>query len=58
MRLVHNPCEGCKERHIGCHSTCERYLQSKAETEVAKEKERLSKVHDGYLADIARRRRR
>ena len=22
-----SPCKDCKERHVGCHSTCEKYLE-------------------------------
>lgn len=22
-----NPCKDCSDRHVGCHATCERYLE-------------------------------
>lgn len=25
------PCKGCEKRHIGCHATCEAYLEFHAE---------------------------
>lgn len=29
MRFDGNPCNGCKERFIGCHAVCERYINAK-----------------------------
>lgn len=26
-------CKNCNERHVGCHSTCEKYIAEKAENE-------------------------
>lgn len=26
-------CKDCNERHVGCHSTCEKYIAEKAESE-------------------------
>lgn len=34
------PCKDCGDRHDGCHSECERYLQAKAENENHKQQER------------------
>lgn len=41
-----SPCKDCKNRHIGCHSTCDNYRGWKAEHELSKEKERQEK--NGY----------
>lgn len=30
------PCKGCEDRAVGCHSSCERYKQYKAELAAAK----------------------
>lgn len=32
-------CKGCTERHVGCHSTCEKYITEKAENDKLREKE-------------------
>ena len=33
-------CYQCTERHVGCHSTCEKYIQEKTAHTAAKEAER------------------
>lgn len=30
------PCKGCKDRAVGCHGSCARYRQFKADLEAAK----------------------
>lgn len=30
-------CKGCTERHVGCHSTCEKYIAEKAENDRLRE---------------------
>ena len=42
-------CKGCTERHVGCHSTCEKYITEKAENERLREKEHELKKQ--YQAD-------
>lgn len=34
------PCKGCKDRVLGCHSDCERYLEFSRENERIKEQRR------------------
>ena len=58
MRLIDNPCLKCKERQVGCHGSCEKYIQSKKKTEVAKENERAYKEHIDYLGERKRKRER
>jgi len=58
MRLVHNPCRGCEERYVGCHGSCEKYIQAKKETEEAKENERAYKANVDYLGERKRKRER
>lgn len=32
MRLyANNPCQGCEDRHVGCHAECERHQEWVAE---------------------------
>lgn len=42
-------CKGCTERHVGCHSTCEKYITEKAENDRLREKEHELKKQ--YQAD-------
>ena len=37
------PCKDCKDRHIGCHSKCEKYLEYKKELQKAKHREKIDK---------------
>lgn len=54
---VISTCFGCKERTIGCHSTCERYIeQSKANTERREQefhereiRNRISQLHNNRM---------
>ena len=32
-------CKDCTERHVGCHSTCEKYISEKAENDRLREEE-------------------
>lgn len=32
-----SPCKGCEKRTVGCHSTCEAYIESKAKYEAIAE---------------------
>ena len=45
------PCKGCEERALGCHSTCERYKEFRAQQEglYAARKKRLD--YNNYLYD-------
>lgn len=35
-RIKINYCLKCEDRHVGCHSSCDRYKQERAEIEAAK----------------------
>lgn len=37
------PCKDCKDRHIGCHGKCEKYLEYKKELQKAKHREKINK---------------
>ena len=44
-------CFGCEKRHVGCHATCEAYIECKAAYE--KEKEELKrKRSNAYIANL------
>lgn len=46
-------CKDCKERHEGCHSTCEQYINECKEREARKakirEKEKAERLWHDYL---------
>ena len=59
---ISSPCKDCKERVLGCHSICEKYLKFKKDTQEEKEKIIASKIIDqqqiAYLSYQSERRRR
>lgn len=36
-------CNGCKDRYVGCHSSCEKYIEDRAELDVRNAKEKQLK---------------
>ena len=42
-------CKDCTERHVGCHSTCPKYLQEKAEHDKLREKIQKQNNNDFHL---------
>lgn len=42
-------CYGCKDRVVGCHSTCEKYINEKAEKDNIKKKELKDTMIDQSL---------
>lgn len=52
-----NSCRDCTERHLGCHSTCERYKQDCVERAELKEKIAKSKQYDAYANTVHAKRR-
>ena len=40
-------CKGCKDRAVGCHITCERYIKWKKEQEKKKRYERRGDKYSG-----------
>ena len=44
-------CKDCATRHPGCHGTCEKYIQQKAELEAAKaERRKQYEINQGLNA--------
>ena len=45
-----NCCYQCEDRHIGCHSTCEKYQAYRKEWEERKKTYRkvIAQINDGY----------
>lgn len=42
------PCQGCKERHAGCHADCAAYLEARERNQAAnaEEREKIDKQLD------------
>ena len=43
-------CINCKDRKVGCHSICEKYLNEVKENEKLKEKKRIENNIRGYIS--------
>lgn len=55
-------CRNCEERHVGCHGTCERYLEAKnahfeRKTQIIGEKSK-DRVYDRFQAEQTNKRRK
>lgn len=57
-----SPCKGCKERNVGCHSTCKEYQKSPKEKEAEKQMMHTYKLegtqYSAFLKDQKTRRMR
>lgn len=38
--MIVTVCRRCTERHVGCHATCERYIEQRAELDRIREQRR------------------
>ena len=55
--MTNRCCYGCKERQVGCHSVCERYIAEKEALDSEREKkhkrqEERNMIWDTYLQGI------
>lgn len=41
--MIKSPCHKCKEREVGCHSTCEKYAEFRQRLDEINEREREAK---------------
>lgn len=50
------PCKDCPDRQVGCHSTCEKYIEFKKEAD----EQRLKRIEQGninqYMREASERR--
>ena len=51
-------CAGCEDRHVGCHSDCEKYLAEKAEIQKAHDENNRQKALDIVAHDTRIRMRK
>jgi len=55
---ITNPCKGCKDRYLGCHSKCDKYDEFKIKIGEAKQaKQRIDAIVD-YERKSAERKRK
>ena len=55
MNLRNSPCRDCKERHIGCHAECEKYITAKAEhDQVIRQRMKINDIN-AYVSDCVRK---
>lgn len=47
-------CKDCPDRHVGCHATCERYLEQKATLEEEADRVRKYKLVDIEYSKLSR----
>lgn len=51
-----NPCKDCKDRHLGCHSCCEKYIKWSEEREKFLKKQTLQKsITDAIMSNQSNR---
>ena len=51
-------CKDCKDRHMGCHASCDRYLREKAEMQAAKAAANRERVLEDIEIERHRRRKK
>ena len=60
--MAQAPCKNCLDRELGCHSTCEKYIQfqvdNRAETEARRSILYENNQHISFLAEQKRKRMR
>lgn len=56
MKEPLSPCKDCNNRFLGCHSSCERYLDYKSEHDKFKQKVFAAKEEDWALNEVEQKR--
>lgn len=46
--MISSPCKGCKDRFVGCHSTCDLYKGYQVELSGVKKKQRIETMIRDY----------
>lgn len=52
------PCLGCEDRVLGCHGTCQKYAEARAENERLKEERSKALREDAYYVKTIMKNRR
>ena len=55
--MIDAPCKGCEERHVGCHSKCERYLKEKEKRNAVSEALKKEVEITNYFVQKTRRKK-
>lgn len=51
MKSFPFPCKGCEKRHEGCHNECAGYLEIKAQSDAARQKETERKNEERVIGE-------
>lgn len=49
------PCKNCKDRYLGCHSECEKYIAYKDDRQAMHKRKEKAGLIDGYQKDACSR---
>ena len=49
MVMKNNPCHNCQSRTLGCHSTCNKYIEAKKRLEIARTQYQKHKEINAYM---------
>lgn len=58
MKFTPSPCKDCKNREIGCHSTCEKYIKYSKLNAKDYEERRREQDYKSFVYDSIERRRK
>lgn len=53
-----NCCKDCRERNVGCHATCQKYIADKAQRDADWKRIRREREIDNYLYSMQHKRRK
>lgn len=56
INYTNTPCLGCKERHVGCHGTCEKYKIVQEYSRKVKASREHCKIYEGNYENDTKRR--
>ena len=54
MRMIESPCLGCEDRELGCHSSCEKYIEYQRVREEQKKIIRDQKLSEAQFISYKR----
>lgn len=49
---IQSPCQGCAQRAMSCHATCEKYMQYRAELDEMKRQSAHNSEHAAYRRNL------
>lgn len=56
---MNNVCRTCTKRHIGCHSTCEKYIKEKQDNDkIREERRRKNVINDWHFDSLTKHKKK